>query len=94
MLPQPIYRYAASKQDLLDGALFTLVQGTDPEMFLLLEARGAKDSPRWMFAATRMNGVGFQLRYNDREIWATEIMPWKDISSHREVYTSFMHKMP
>jgi hypothetical protein len=94
LLPQPIYRYAASKQDLLDGALFSLVQGTDPEMFLLLEARGPKDAPRWMFAPMRMNSVGFQLRYQNREIWSAEIMPSKDVYSHREIYTSFMHKMP
>jgi len=90
LLPQPIYRYAAEKEGLLDGALFTFVQGTDPEVFLLLEARGENKKSEWFFAATRMNGVGFSLRYNDREVWAADILPWRDISSHRESYTTFM----
>lgn len=90
LLPQPIYRYELAEEGLLDGALFTLVQGTDPEVFLLIEARGQEDKPAvWHFAATRMNGVEFRLRYDGREVWVAEILPWRDITSHRETYTSF-----
>jgi hypothetical protein len=94
LLPQPIYRYAAAKDQVHDGGLFTFVQGTDPELFLLLEARGKDDAVRWEFAAARMNSVGFHLRYQDREVWAVEIMPWRDVGGHAETYTSFMHKQP
>lgn len=94
LLPQPIYRYAAPDKQLLDGALFVLVQGTDPEVFLLLEAQGADGKEAWHFAATRMNGVGFSLRYQDKEIWSVEIMPWRDITSHAETYTTFQFNMP
>ena len=94
LLPQPVYRYASPKQQLVDGGLFVFVQGTDPEVFLLLEARGEGDAARWAFAATRMNSVAFRLRYHDREVWLAEIMPWKDAGSHAEAYTTFMFKMP
>jgi len=94
LLTQPIYRYADADHKVLDGALFVLVQGTDPEVFLLLEARGDKGNAAWHFAATRMNSVGFTLRYQDKEIWSAEIMPWSDISGHAQPYTSFMFKMP
>jgi hypothetical protein len=94
LLTQPIYRYAAPHENVQDGGLFVLVQGTDPEVFLLLEARGEADSPRWMFAAARMNGVGFDLRYQDKAIWSAEIMPWADIRSHVDVYTTYMFTMP
>jgi hypothetical protein len=94
LLTQPIHRYAAPEQKVLDGALFVFVQGTDPEVFLLLEARGDQGKATWQFAATRMNSVGFTLRYQDKEIWSAEIMPWSDISSHAQPYTSFMFKMP
>ena len=94
LLPQPAFRYASAKDGILDGGLFVLVQGTDPEVFVLLEARGAGDKAQWMFAATRMNSVGFELRYRDKPAWAVEIMPWSDVSSHAETYTSFMFKMP
>jgi hypothetical protein len=90
LLTQPIYRYASPKQQVQDGGLFVLVQGTDPEVFLLLEARGEADSPRWMFAAARMNGVGFDVRYLDKPIWSVEAMPWRDIGGHAETYTTFM----
>jgi hypothetical protein len=33
LLTQPIYRYAVLEQQILDGALFVHVQGTDPEVF-------------------------------------------------------------
>jgi hypothetical protein len=94
LLPQPIYRYAAPEARVLDGALFVLVQGTDPEVFLLLEARGEKGKETWSYAPTRMNGVGFSLRYQDKEVWSVEIMPWKDITSHAETYTTFQFNMP
>lgn len=94
LLTQPIYRYAAPQQQVLDGGLFVLVQGTDPEVFLMLEVRGEADSARWMFAAARMNSVGFDLRYQDNPIWSAEIMPWSDIRSHAQPYTTFMLKMP
>jgi hypothetical protein len=94
LLPQPIYHYSAPKQKVVDGALFVFVQGTDPEVFVLLEARGEEGSAAWHFAATRMNSVEFRLRYHDREVWSAEIMPWKDVSSHAEVYTTFQFAMP
>jgi hypothetical protein len=94
LLPQPIYRYAAPKEQVLDGALFVLVQGTDPEVFLLLEARGEEGKESWSYAPTRMNGVGFSLRYQDKEVWSVEIMPWRDISNHSQVYTTFQFNMP
>ena len=40
LLPQPIYRYSAPKQGVLSGGLFALVHGTDPEICVLIEARG------------------------------------------------------
>jgi len=88
LLTQPIYQYPASSQQLLDGALFVFVQGTDPEVFLLLEARGPSGSEQWTFAAARMNSVALTLRYRDKEAWSVEVMPWRDVSSHREVYTT------
>jgi hypothetical protein len=94
LLPQPIHRYAATDRKILDGALFVLVQGTDPEVFLLLEARGNDGKEEWQFAATRMNGVGFSLRYLDKEVWSVEIMPWQNIRSHAEIYTTIQFNMP
>jgi hypothetical protein len=94
LLPQPIYRYSALGEQIVDAGLFAFVQGTDPEVFLLLEARGDEKSSRWNFAAARMNGVGFDLHYQDKMIWQVEVMPWRDIGDHAQAYTSFFFKMP
>lgn len=91
LLPQPIYRYAVPDDQIVDGGMFVFVQGTDPEVFVLLEARGSGDDARWHFAAARMNSVGFQLRYQDREVWRAEILPWRNIRAHSETYTTFTH---
>jgi hypothetical protein len=94
LLPQPIYRYAAAKHEVQDGAIFVLVEGTDPEVFLLVEARGKAGRARWMFAAARMNSTGFEVRYLDKPAWSAEIMPWSDVGNHSQPYTTFMFKMP
>jgi hypothetical protein len=93
LLPQPIYRYDAPKQGIVTGALFTFVQGTDPDIFLLIEARG-KDvaGARWQFAATRMNGVELRLRHRDQQVWAAEILPWAEIHDRKRPYTVFGFK--
>jgi hypothetical protein len=95
LLPQPIYRYAAPKQGIVTGALFAFVQGTDPDIFLLIEARGKDaDGARWHFAAARMNSVQeLRLRHRDQQVWVAEIIPWKEIFlEHEHSYTTFRFK--
>jgi hypothetical protein len=93
LLPQPVYRYSAPKQGVFSGGLFTLVHGTDPEIWVLIEARG-KDvaTARWQFAAARMNSVEMKLRYKDEKVWSADVVPWKEVYNHEHAYTSFMFK--
>jgi hypothetical protein len=69
LLPQPIYRYESTDPDVLDGALFAFVFGTDPEVFLLLEARRVNGTVRWRYALTRMNFDVLTVLYKDSEVW-------------------------
>ena len=39
LLTQPIFRYASPQAGIIDGTMFAFVQGTDPEVFLQVEAR-------------------------------------------------------
>jgi hypothetical protein len=94
LLTQPIHRYAVPADGLVDGGLFVFVLGTDPELFVLLEARESSGKQEWQFAVTRMNSVAVSLRYKDRELWKVEAMSGADVYSHKLPYTSFMHKMP
>jgi hypothetical protein len=93
-LTQPIHRYAAEKQGIADGGMFTFVQGTDPEVFVLLEARTIGDVPVWHYALVRMNGAGFSVSHREREVWSVDVLPWRDIQGHRGPYTSFRFDSP
>ena len=92
LLPQPIHSYAAPKQGIVNGGLFAYVRGTDPEIVLLVEARG-KDaaSARWQFAVARMTNMAeLKLRHEDKQVWQADLLPWKDVSgSHKLAYTAF-----
>jgi hypothetical protein len=72
LLPQPIYRYPSENAAMLDGAIFALVLGTDPEAFLLIEARKTHDDTRWQYAVARMNDRVIDVHYQGRKVWRAE----------------------
>jgi hypothetical protein len=74
LLTQPIHRNEKSTGDVLDGALFTFVTGTDPELMLVIEARPAEgsDKPAWHYAAGRFTDLTLKLCYKDAELWTHE----------------------
>jgi hypothetical protein len=88
LLPQPIYRYAAADEGVLDGGLFAFVQGTDPDILLLIEARGEKE-PRWHFAAARMQNVALVVNLDGREAWTVPQLQWNVAFDHAQPYTLF-----
>lgn len=93
LLTQPIHRYEAAAEGIMDGALFVFVQGTDPEVFLLFEARNDESKTgQWHYAATRMNGVELRLHHREQEVWRAEELTWKMIYDHRQTYTNFAFK--
>lgn len=80
LLNQPVHRYASPKHQILDGAIFAFVEGTDPEAWLLIEAVEEKGTSRLRFALVRMNVDAIQIRL-DREvirIWPNIRDAWKD----------------
>ena len=54
LLTEPLYRYENTKGDLIDGGLFAFVVATDPDAFLLIEARRTKGGAAERRFATRM----------------------------------------
>ena len=61
MLTQPIYRYVSTDPDVLDGGLFAFVQGTDPDIILMIEALRTPKAAEWQFASARMNSLDLRL---------------------------------
>jgi len=74
LLPQPIYRFSSPKANVLDGAVFAFVQGTDPEVLLVLEAirRNGEGAPRWQYTLARMSSTELTATLDGVEIWRTE----------------------
>jgi hypothetical protein len=73
LLPAPLYRYPTAEDDVVDGALFTLVstEGTDPEVWLLIEARKDRGTTRWEYACGRFSNRNLYVRHKDKEVWSS-----------------------
>jgi hypothetical protein len=71
LLTQPIFRYpiADEKSNYADGALFAFVEGTDPEVFLLIEATPRSDKASWRYALVRMNSDALQVVFREHVVW-------------------------
>jgi hypothetical protein len=100
LLTQPVYRYeltpAAEKMGLRDGGLFAFVQGTDPEIWLLIEAHepGLNQPLKWRYACARMNSIALTVEYQNQQLWSAPRITGSDVGSHKGPYTSYLFKQP
>ena len=78
LLTQPMHRYSSPGADVVDGAIFGFVLGTDAEVLLLLEARGAKDASRWQYALARLNSDDLAASFKEQEVWRVGRAQFKD----------------
>lgn len=69
LMPREVYRYETEGPEVLDGAVFAFVQGTDPETLLLLEAVQAASGHQWQYAPVRRTSAAVQISYRDKTIW-------------------------
>ena len=77
MLGTPVYRYqldddSPARDGLIDGAVFCFVQGTDPEVLVLVEAFQQGEQRSWRYALARMSIVPTQVRHQSMLIWETD----------------------
>jgi hypothetical protein len=88
LLNQPVHRYASPAKDMLDGALFAFVEGTDPEGWLLIEAATMGDQLQWRFALARMNADALEIKRNGALVqsWPAIHQPWRN---RKAPYTFF-----
>jgi hypothetical protein len=80
LLPRPLYRYDLTNAkepdpNLLDGALFAYVLGTDPEVVLVLEAVGTADKADWQYALARATAGGLEVKLGDEVVWTARKGP-------------------
>jgi len=70
LLAQPLYRYELKDHpELIDGAILAFVQGTDPEVLLILEARRDGDKSYWQYALARFSDFRLFVKFNGAEVW-------------------------
>lgn len=100
LLPRPVYRYrlpAATtpsgstetpNDTLVDGAMFAFVQGTNPEVILLLEARKTAGGSQWQYALARQNSVRLQVTCDGDVVWDVPQIapPWGNVRRPAEPY--------
>jgi hypothetical protein len=86
LLTQPVFRYQSTPDHVADGAIFAFVQGTDPEVLLLIESREADGRAAWHYALARMDSVLFRASYQGREVWKAEELPWATVFDNRSPY--------
>jgi hypothetical protein len=78
LLDRPIYTYADEKQGIIDGALFALSYGTNPEVLAQIEARLIDDKPAWHVTFARMSAAEITVKLDGKELWAVEAMKADD----------------
>ena len=90
VLPQPVHRYKSEKNGIIDGAIFAVVEATDPEIFLILEVRMNGEKSEWHYALARMTSVGLKASFHDKEVWNVDVLPWREALSRKDLpYTAF-----
>jgi hypothetical protein len=76
-MPKPFARYGKPGTPLLDGSVFCFALGTDPEAYLMLEARPGKDGPEWQFAFAPQTTYALKATWKGQEVWSLPYRsPW------------------
>ena len=70
LLTRPLYRYGSAEGKVLDGTLWAFVQGTNPEVLLLVESRLGRDNTlRWNYAFAAMTSYPAEAKRNGKSVW-------------------------
>jgi hypothetical protein len=69
-LSSPLFRYAEADAGILDGAIFALASGTNPEVLLVLEAHATKEgASTWHYGLVQMTGEPVVVELDGKEVW-------------------------
>lgn len=68
LLPQPVHRYGDPGSGLVDGFLFLMVHGQNPEAVLVIEAAGSPAAPAWRYAVARVSAAQIRVAIDGAEV--------------------------
>ncbi len=69
MLSRPTYRYGKSDGEIIDGALFTFVIATDPEVCLLIEIHKKADVVSWEYMLLPLSISELDGKLDGKTVW-------------------------
>jgi hypothetical protein len=73
LLPRPIYRYGSTEGKVRDGTIWAFVQGTNPEVLLLVESRPGPDHTlSWHYAVAAMTSYPAEAKRNGKSVWKVD----------------------
>jgi hypothetical protein len=70
LLTRPLYVWDRNGDKLPDLALFGFVQGTDPEVILMLEAIDGPKGQQWRYALTRRSMAALEADLDGKKVWS------------------------
>lgn len=93
LLSKPVYRYSPTDGEVLDGAIFALVEHTDPEALVVLEARRKGSAYAWHYAFARMQSVGLSASYRGARVWEAPALKGAEVYGREDQpYAAFLPK--
>jgi len=69
LLAKPFARYGKKDAVVVDGALFSYVLTTDPEAYLLIEARAGSNGLEWQYALAPMTVYALRASLQGKVVW-------------------------
>ena len=72
LIPQPLLRYSAPEEGIVDGAIFSMAVATDPELFLVIEAIETDGEQSWRYSAARSHFWTLELKKDQEKVWRAD----------------------
>ncbi|QEG43595.1 hypothetical protein [Roseimaritima ulvae] len=69
LLPRPLHRYKDTARGIQDGTVFVFANGTNPEIILMLEARGKGSDLAWQMGFARLGHAEMHVLLDQQTIW-------------------------
>ena len=89
LLAKPLARYGKPGSNLIDGALFSFVLGTDPEVYLMLEARTGNSGPEWQYGLAPMSTYALKAACKGQEVWSVPYRRTPDRGPDKAFYVRY-----
>jgi hypothetical protein len=78
LLSQPLCRYEEQSTGILDGAIFSLANGTNPDILIAIEATrpaGTNGAATYQYGIARIGGSTLSVTLDDRTVWTEPRAP-------------------